>query len=114
MDLGTEATRAGIIELLFKRQFLQRSGKVIKATETGRKLIASLPEILTLPDMTAQWEMQLNAMSEKKQSYQGFVHPLQEQLKAIIEKAIADGPQALTDLPASVNQFKKSKRKEQR
>ncbi len=109
--LGTEATRAGIIELLFKRQFLQRSGKVIKATETGRKLIASLPEMLTLPDMTAQWEMQLNAISEKKQSYQSFVQPLQSQLKAIIDKAIADGPQALTNLPDSGNVFKKSRRR---
>jgi DNA topoisomerase-3 len=106
--LGTEATRAGIIELLFKRQFLQRKGKQITATTTGRKLIDSLPEMLTLPDMTAQWEMQLNAISEKAQSYQGFVLPLQSQLKIIIEKAITDGPQALTDLPTSVNLFKKS------
>lgn len=106
--LGTEATRAGIIELLFKRQFLQRKGKLITATQTGRKLIESLPEMLTLPDMTAQWEMQLNAISEKAQSYQGFVLPLQNQLKSIIDKAIADGPQALTNLPASVNVFKKS------
>jgi DNA topoisomerase-3 len=106
--LGTEATRAGIIELLFKRQFLQRKGKQITATETGRKLIESLPEMLTLPDMTAQWEMQLNGISQKEQSYQGFVLPLQKQLKSIIEKAIADGPQALTNLPSSVNVFKKS------
>ena len=109
--LGTEATRAGIIELLFKRQFLQRTGKQIKATEIGRKLIQSLPEILTLPDMTAQWEMQLNAISHKQQNYQGFVLPLQTQLTAIIEKAISDGPQALSNLPAAVNHFKKSYRK---
>lgn len=109
--LGTEATRAGIIELLFKRLFLQRTGKIIKATDTGRKLIESLPEMLTLPDMTAQWEMQLNAISQKEQSYQGFVVPLQNQLKSIIEKAITDGPRALANLPSSVNIFKKSYRK---
>ncbi|WP_435237437.1 DNA topoisomerase III [Psychromonas sp. PT13] len=109
--LGTEATRAGIIELLFKRSFLQREGKVIKATETGRKLIASLPEMLTLPDMTAQWEMQLNGICEKTQSYQHFMQPLQTQLQGIIDKAIADGPQALTNLPSSANPFKKTRRK---
>jgi DNA topoisomerase-3 len=109
--LGTEATRAGIIELLFKRLFLQRTGKLIKATETGRKLIESLPEMLTLPDMTAQWEMELNAISQKEQSYQGFVVPLQNQLKSIIQKAIADGPRALANLPSSGNVFKKSYRK---
>lgn len=106
--LGTEATRAGIIELLFKRQFLQRIGKTIQATEVGRKLIESLPDSLTLPDMTALWEMQLNAISHKEQSYQGFVFPLQEQLGHIIKKAIADGPQALVNLPASPTGFKKS------
>ncbi|MEJ6123615.1 DNA topoisomerase III [Vibrio sp. 2-Bac 85] len=106
--LGTEATRAGIIELLFKRQFLQRIGKTIQATEVGRKLIESLPDKLTLPDMTALWEMQLNAISQKQQSYQGFVSPLQEQLGDIIKKAIADGPQALVNLPASPAGFKKS------
>ena len=35
--LGTEATRAGIIELLFKREFLSRKGKEIRATEVGRQ-----------------------------------------------------------------------------
>ena len=109
--LGTEATRAGIIELLFKRQFLKRSGKVIQATEVGRKLIQSLPERLTLPDMTAQWEMQLNAISEKEQSYNGFVLPLQEQLGDIIKQAIIDGPKGLRDLPVTANPFKKSYRK---
>ena len=109
--LGTEATRAGIIELLFKRQFLKRIGKVIQATEVGRKLISSLPETLTLPDMTAQWEMQLNAISEKKQSYNEFILPLQSKLTNIIEQAIIDGPQALKDLPAVASPFKKSYRK---
>lgn len=51
--LGTEATRAGIIELLFKRQFLERQGKQILSTLAGQKLIASLPELATNPDMTA-------------------------------------------------------------
>lgn len=109
--LGTEATRAGIIELLFKRQFLKRIGKLIQATEVGIKLIESLPELLTLPDMTAEWEMQLNAISLKEQSYKGFIAPLQGQLKSIIDKAIEDGPQALSNLPASTSPFKKSYRK---
>ncbi|AGH81377.1 DNA topoisomerase III [Psychromonas sp. CNPT3] len=109
--LGTEATRAGIIELLFKRQFLKRVGKTIEASEVGRKLIESLPELLTLPDMTAQWEMQLNAISLKKQSYNGFIVPLEKQLKIIIDKAIKDGPQALSQLPSTGGTFKKTYRK---
>ena len=57
--LGTEATRAGIIELLFKRGFLQRSGKNIQSTEAGRGLVKSLPVTATRADMTAQWEAAL-------------------------------------------------------
>ena len=45
--LGTEATRAGIIDLLFKRRFLVRQGKSIKATPTGRALIQALPATAT-------------------------------------------------------------------
>jgi DNA topoisomerase-3 len=55
--------------------------------------------------------MELNAISQKEQSYQGFVVPLQNQLKNIIEKAIADGPRALANLPSSGNVFKKTYRK---
>ncbi len=96
--LGTEATRAGIIELLFKRQFLKRSGKIIQATEVGIKLIESLPEQLTLPDMTAEWEMQLNAISEKQRTYHSFMQPLQAQLNSLVANAIMAGPQGLVNL----------------
>ena len=74
--LGTDATRAGIIDLLFKRDFLQRQGKAITATDVGVALINALPEMATLPDMTAQWEATLTAISEKNASYLSFMQPL--------------------------------------
>ena len=74
--LGTDATRAGIIDLLFKRNFLQRNGKKIIATEIGIALVNALPTMATLPDMTAQWEAMLTAISEKKASYLNFMQPL--------------------------------------
>jgi DNA topoisomerase-3 len=82
--LGTEATRAGIIELLFKRQFLQRKAKQIHSTETGRGLIKSLPTVAPTPDMTAHWETQLNAISQRKTNYQTFMQPLEKTLQALI------------------------------
>lgn len=85
--LGTEATRAGIIELLFKRGFLQRNGKQIRATSTGKALIAVLPEQAVLPDMTARWEAALNAICQRQQSYQAFMQPLLEQLNELITAA---------------------------
>ncbi|MBL4865510.1 MAG: DNA topoisomerase III, partial [Pseudomonadales bacterium] len=59
--LGTEATRAQIIELLLKRKFLYRQGKLLRATATGIALIDYLPESASTPDMTAQWEAELDA-----------------------------------------------------
>jgi DNA topoisomerase III, bacteria and conjugative plasmid len=74
--LGTEATRAGIIELLFKRQFLTRQGKSIRSTIVGRNLILALPDIMSTPDMTAHWELQLEEISKKEFSYQQFMQQL--------------------------------------
>jgi len=74
--LGTDATRAGIIELLFKRNFLQQQGKKIIATDVGISLVNALPVKATLPDMTAQWESTLTAISEKNASYVSFMEPL--------------------------------------
>ncbi len=84
--LGTEATRAGIIELLFTRQFLQRQGKQIHSTLIGQKLIASLPELATTPDMTAQWESQLSAITQREVSYQNFMSGLLTTLHELIQQ----------------------------
>ncbi|KKO45997.1 DNA topoisomerase III [Arsukibacterium ikkense] len=93
--LGTEATRSGIIELLFKRQFLQREGKQIRATAAGKALIAALPAEASLPDMTARWEAGLNAICQREQSYQAFMQPLTENLQQLISQAKQVVPQGL-------------------
>ncbi len=85
--LGTEATRAGIIELLFRRTFLYKKGRYIHASEAGRALIHSLPEMAARPDMTAQWESTLTKISEKQCRYQDFMHPLVETLYTLINQA---------------------------
>jgi len=85
--LGTEATRAGIIELLFKRQFLRRKGKTILATSEGKSLINALPESASWPDMTAQWESQLDAILQRQQRYQDFMTPLSASLSVLVEQA---------------------------
>lgn len=87
--LGTEATRAGIIELLFKRGFLMRQGKSIQATPAGKALIAALPDSATLPDMTARWEAQLDAISQRAASYSDFMDPLIGNLHQLISQAVA-------------------------
>lgn len=82
--LGTEATRAGIIDLLFKRQFLTRKGKDIRATDVGRKLITALPLQISQPDMTALWESQLESISNQKVNYKSFIIGVEDNLKQLI------------------------------
>lgn len=98
--LGTEATRAGIIELLFKRGFLQRSGKQIHATAAGIALINALPAVAVMPDMTARWEAALNAICQRQQSYQAFMQPLLQQLQLLVEGAANTIPVGLPTQPA--------------
>ncbi|MEB6223668.1 DNA topoisomerase III [Pantoea anthophila] len=85
--LGTEATRAGIIELLFRRGFLVKKGRYINATEAGRALIHSLPDLAARPDMTAQWESTLTRISEKACRYEEFMQPLVQTLTGLIHQA---------------------------
>jgi len=83
--LGTEATRAGIIELLFKRGFLKRDSKTIHATPAGCALIDALPEEATQPDLTARWESQLSLIHEGCSSYQSLMSPLEAQLQLMVD-----------------------------
>ncbi|WP_133406369.1 DNA topoisomerase III [Parashewanella tropica] len=99
--LGTEATRAGIIELLFKRGFLKRQGKSILATEAGTGLIKSLPDNVSQPDMTALWESSLEAISRKETRYQDFMLPMQQQLHQLIEIASQQLPTALQGIKST-------------
>ena len=106
--LGTEATRASIIELLFKRGFLIREGKQIHASKTGRGFADCLPESIVTPDMTAQWESSLNAMSLNETSYESFMSGLELNLHNLLQTSKDIPVSALQNLPPAT---KKSYRK---
>ncbi len=57
--IGTEATRAGIIETLVKREYLSRQGKKVISTDFGREIVDQLPAFLKDPGTTALWEDKL-------------------------------------------------------
>ena len=109
--LGTEATRAGIIELLFRRAFLVRKGKQIHATDAGRGLIKALPEEATLPDMTAHWEATLDAISSSESAYSDFMNPLQSQLHKLIENSNTGSMDALRGVTTKNTTGKKKTKK---
>ncbi len=109
--LGTEATRAGIIELLFKRAFLFKKGRNIHSSDTGKALIHSLPDIAARPDMTADWESTLTKISEKSCRYQDFMQPLVITLQTLIGQAKQSrASSAFRGLPSAPAAGKKRKK----
>lgn len=98
--IGTEATRAGIIDTLVKRQLLLREGKLIRSSNAGRGLIHALPDQSTYPDMTAIWEHQLQGMADKNQAYQPFIDNLVVNLENLLDQVKASPvPLSLQSLP---------------
>ena len=71
--LGTPATRAAIIEKLVSGGFVERKGKNLIPTKAGINLVTVLPELLTSPKLTADWEQRLNEVAKGQASPEDFV-----------------------------------------
>ena len=62
--LGTPATRAAVIEKLVKSGFAERKGKQLIPTQNGAALVSVLPDMLTSPQLTAEWENNLTQIAK--------------------------------------------------
>lgn len=82
--IGTEATRASIIETLLKRGFISRKGKQIISTPGGRALATALPDVLTNPVTTARWEDALGAIAEGKITADVFEQKQRDFVKKLV------------------------------
>ena len=84
--LGTEATRAGMIEKLIKTEYLKRDKKNLISTEKGRRLIVAVDETLKSPATTAVWEEKLKLIEEGKISYISFISEIKKVLLENIKR----------------------------
>ncbi len=82
--IGTPATQAQIIEMLFDRRFIEKQGRQIRSTAVGRALIQTLPEIATRPDMTALWEAAMRRISEGQMPLGTFLGGVLDQLRQLV------------------------------
>lgn len=85
--LGTAATQADIINKLYLRGYTVKKGKQILSTDKGRTLIHLLPDILTLPDLTALWEKQMKSISVGEKTLPSFVSDVEHNLIELIKTA---------------------------
>ncbi len=83
--LGTPATRASIIEKLVAAGFAERKGKSLIPTKAGINLITVLPETLTSPMLTAEWEQKLTAIAKGNADPTAFLHGIESMVRELVQ-----------------------------
>lgn len=89
--IGTEATRAGIIEVLKKREFIRVEKRNLRSTEVGRALIQALPLSISDPATTAAWEDALDAIAQREIAMDAFMDAIRANIALHIQE-IRDRP----------------------
>ena len=89
--IGRPSSRAGIIETLFKRNYIRRERKRLVATETGIQLIDIIhEELLKSCELTGIWEKKLRDIEHKKYEPGQFIEELKEQVTQIVNQVLSD------------------------
>ena len=83
--LGTPATRAAIIEKLVAAGFVERKGKNLIPTKAGINLVTVLPEPLTSPMLTAEWEQQLAGIAKGTADPGGFLDGIRDMVRELVQ-----------------------------
>lgn len=82
--LGTPATRAAIIEKLVSAGFVERKGKSLIPTKAGINLVTVLPEPLTSPMLTAEWEQKLTEIAKGGADPDTFMDGIRTMVQEIV------------------------------
>ena len=87
--IGTEATRASILETLKGRGFITASGKSLVSTPLGQSLIDMTPDTLRDPVTTAQWEQRLEAITRGETSLEDFMREQYAALPLLLDPVLS-------------------------
>ena len=83
--LGTPATRAAILEKLVAAGFVERKGKSLIPTKAGINLVTILPDTLTSPMLTAEWEQKLAAIARDEADPAAFMAGISEMTRDLVK-----------------------------
>ena len=84
--LGTVATRADIIEKLFNSFLMEKKGNEIHITSKGKQLLELVPQDLKSPELTANWELRLQAIAKGKESDKKFMREIEQYTQSLIQE----------------------------
>lgn len=86
--IGTEATRASIIETIKRHGYIDVQKNIVSITEKGKVLCQAIAEsLLASPIMTAKWESYLRKISAGTGTQQAFLQNIEKFLRHLIETA---------------------------
>ena len=83
--LGTPATRAAVIEKLVKGGFIERKGKQLLPTKNGINLVCVLPDSLTSPQLTAEWENNLTQIAKGAADPENFMQRIEDMARELVK-----------------------------
>jgi DNA topoisomerase-3 len=84
--LGTPATRAATIETLLAREYIERRGKSLEATEKGIDLIGLVHVDVKSPAMTGAWEARLDRLQRGEGDLGGFMAGIEAYVREVVAK----------------------------
>lgn len=82
--LGTPATRAGIIENLIYKGFVERDKKNLVATHKGIGLVTIVSDTFKSAETTSKWEMQLTEIAQGKTSKEEFLEAIENEIREVV------------------------------
>ena len=82
--IGTEATRANIVELIQNRGYVKLEGKNLVPTDLGLLLFEVVDENMLYPDITAVWERDLDAISRREMPIREFMEKQQGYINTLL------------------------------
>lgn len=82
--IGTVATRADIIEKLFKTNYIEKRGNFIYPLSKGIQLVSLVPQELRSPLLTATWEEKLSAIAKGKQNEKSFMQEMRKYASTLV------------------------------
>ena len=87
--LGTPATRAAILEMLFRREYLVREGKSLRATDKAIALIEAVHPAAKSPLLTGEWEARLAQIQRGAGELSGFMTGIESFVRDVVKSAPA-------------------------
>ena len=82
--LGTPATRAGIIENLIYKGFVERDNKNLVTTHKGISLITIVSDTFKSAETTSKWEMELTEIAQGKTSKEEFLKDIEKEIREVV------------------------------